>query len=462
MEKKPMELEWAPSKLAVTVDGVLDAKECAALTEAANAAGWKPSPMAPMQSGLRSRVDDPATAAMIFERLKPYVPAIHERRRVIGLTPTLRFVKYGPGCEVLPHPDTAGGDAHTRVLRPNSSWFTCLLYLNEGYEGCETHLVPPPPRSEFSRGVLVEPRAGRALIFDHTVVHGCPPLRCGEKLVCRVDVAYEERDFETGVKLKNPNADSTLRRPSARAKSIFAKLLKKPRSFDGKVAIVTGASSGIGLALCEALSSKMIVLGVARSRVEDKERIKYMQADVTDPTIVDRACELGQPMVLINNAGAGDSKATVLDGDQAACEELFQCNTLAPLALTRKFLTTLIQQKASHGHVVNVSSMSAHRLDAPNLGVYAATKAALRTLTEATRLELQQRDLPYRVSMVSPGLVETSFLKNMGYSQAQSDLAFGVARALQPKDVVDAVLYLLDTPDHVQVHDILIRAHNGH
>ena len=86
--------EWTldASKLAFTVDDVLDAKECSELVKMADASGWKPSPMAPLQTGLRARFDDDAWARTVFERLRPFCPPVHKRRRLVGVTPTFRFV----------------------------------------------------------------------------------------------------------------------------------------------------------------------------------------------------------------------------------------------------------------------------------------------------------------------------------------------------------------------------------
>ena len=75
-------------KLAFTVDDVCSASECAELLEQAEEAGWKASPMAPLQLGHRARVDDVAWAEKLFERLRPYCPPVHMRRRVSALTPT--------------------------------------------------------------------------------------------------------------------------------------------------------------------------------------------------------------------------------------------------------------------------------------------------------------------------------------------------------------------------------------
>ncbi len=138
-----LRIPWAPSRLVFTVDGILSRSECAALVARAEAAGFSPSPMRPLQMGLRSRFDDSPLAARLFERLRPYLPPVWRRCELHALTPTFRFIRYAPGDGVAPHPDTSGGDRHTPVAEPNFSFFTCLINLNDGYEGCETHMLPP-------------------------------------------------------------------------------------------------------------------------------------------------------------------------------------------------------------------------------------------------------------------------------------------------------------------------------
>ncbi|KAK7239948.1 ribosomal protein L22 [Aureococcus anophagefferens] len=306
-------------------------EECGALVSRAAAVGWKPSPMAPLQMGHRSRFDDAELASTIFERLRPYCPAVHLRRRLLGLTPTFRFIKYAVGASVSPHPDTSGGDKHTPVGDPNCSLFTCLLYLNDGYEGCETCLLPSPgsapppadaaddgwPRVCEARGVAVPPRAGRVLVFEHDILHACPPLRAGEKLVVRVDLCYEDVDLD-GKRLPHPFRDSTLapppgaRVPSAGGKKAFAKLLggrKKESVADrirkqleadaaakrrrdafprpafsreglaGRAAVVTGASAGIGAALAEALAvdlGMVVTMAPAKPKTSKKKQAKFV------------------------------------------------------------------------------------------------------------------------------------------------------------------------------------------
>jgi hypothetical protein len=220
---------WDESKLAFTVDGVLTAGECETLIKRAEATGFTPSPMAPLQKGFRSRFDDTVTSRNIFERLQGFLPPVWRRCELTGLTPTFRFIRYAPGDEVLPHPDTSGGDRHTPVADPSCSYFTCLLNLIDGYAGCETHLLPDWanqrldlwPATCGSDGVPVVPGAGRALVFEHDVVHGCPPLVCGVKYQLRLDVCYAPRDLD-GRRVANPFRDPALprdaeQRPPARA-----------------------------------------------------------------------------------------------------------------------------------------------------------------------------------------------------------------------------------------------------
>ncbi|KAH8084522.1 hypothetical protein JL720_8023 [Aureococcus anophagefferens] len=493
-------------KLAFTVDGVMSPEECGALVSRAAAVGWKPSPMAPLQMGHRSRFDDAELASTIFERLRPYCPAVHLRRRLLGLTPTFRFIKYAVGASVSPHPDTSGGDKHTPVGDPNCSLFTCLLYLNDGYEGCETCLLPSPgsapppadaaddgwPRVCEARGVAVPPRAGRVLVFEHDILHACPPLRAGEKLVVRVDLCYEDVDLD-GKRLPHPFRDSTLapppgaRVPSAGGKKAFAKLLggrKKESVADrirkqleadaaakrrrdafprpafsreglaGRAAVVTGASAGIGAALAEALALE-VAAALAAAATRPVVGDVCDAATVAEALRVAAACDGGRPpRLLVNNAGLADG--ATLRGDDDAIAATFGVNALAPATWTRAYLAALEAAEAPAGHVLHVSSMSAHRPpSAADLGVYAASKVALKALADAARAELRAAKRPYRVSCLSPGLVETDFYVAKAGPHA-AGLVYAAADTLAARDVVDAALFLLTAPPHVEVADLLI------
>ena len=104
------------------------------------------------------------------------------------------------------------------------------------------------------------------------------------------------------------------------------------------------------------------------------------------------------------------------------------------------------------GHVVHVASMAAHRVP-PGSGVYAASKFAVRALTEALRQELRARQSPIRVTQVSPGYVETEFAQVF----SGDDSVYRRLKALEPGDVARAVLWAVSQPAHVEVHDVLVR-----
>ena len=100
--------------------------------------------------------------------------------------------------------------------------------------------------------------------------------------------------------------------------------------------------------------------------------------------------------------------------------------------------------------------MSAHRPPtAVDLGVYAASKVALKALTDATRAELRTAGLPHRVSLLSPGLVETDFYVAKA-GEHKASMVYAAAETLAVRDVVDAALFLLTTPPHVEVADVLL------
>ncbi len=235
-----------------------------------------------------------------------------------------------------------------------------------------------------------------------------------------------------------------------------------------KVALVTGASSGIGRAVAQALSQGgMRVVGCARSidklhALRDElgpESFLPIKVDLRDEgSILSMFDQIrsawGGVDVLINNAGLGH-KTALMDGDTEQWREMLDVNVLALCVCTREAITDM-QKRGDEGHVIHISSMSAHRV--PNgSGVYSATKFAVRSLTEGLRMELRAAKSAIRVGSVSPGFVETGFAEHYTGSADQAREIYSRFKVLQSKDVADAVVYLLDCPAHMQIHDILIR-----
>jgi 17beta-estradiol 17-dehydrogenase / 3beta-hydroxysteroid 3-dehydrogenase len=116
-----------------------------------------------------------------------------------------------------------------------------------------------------------------------------------------------------------------------------------------------------------------------------------------------------------------------------------------------------MERRGVAGHVVHVSSMAGHRIPGPDSGMYAATKFAVRALTEALRQELRARKSPIRVTSVSPGHVFTEFadvFTGRPGAQAEVNERFKI---LEPDDVAEAIVWVVTRPPHVEVHDLLVR-----
>ncbi|MGF1536857.1 MAG: SDR family NAD(P)-dependent oxidoreductase [Elainellaceae cyanobacterium] len=230
--------------------------------------------------------------------------------------------------------------------------------------------------------------------------------------------------------------------------------------------LITGASSGIGEAIARRLAQEGYRVVAAARRLE---RLKALAADFPAGTIIPEIVDLRQEAeilalfnrirdsgnrvdVLVNNAGLGH-RAPLLSGDTEGWREMLEVNVLALTICTREAVKQM--QAGDRGHVINISSMAGHRV-LPGSTFYAATKFAVRALTEGLRQELRKANSNIRVSAVSPGLVETEFAVQMdGEEKAQE--TYGRFPVLQPEDIANAVWYLVSQPDYVQVHDVMVR-----
>ena len=238
-----------------------------------------------------------------------------------------------------------------------------------------------------------------------------------------------------------------------------------------KIALVTGASAGIGAAVSVALAkADYQVIGVAR-RLDKIRRLNEQLNDAA--TRIDARCvdirreadieslfayirdEYGTLDVLVNNAGLGRD-ASLLDGATDAWRHMFELNVIALSVCTREAVK-LMEHGQRAGHVVHISSMSGHRVPTGSGGMYSATKHAVRALAEALRRELRAKQSPIRISSISPGFVETEFAEVMSGSREVARDVYSRFECLQPKDIAASVLYLLSQPQHVQIHDILMR-----
>ncbi|MEM7771178.1 MAG: SDR family NAD(P)-dependent oxidoreductase [Cyanobacteria bacterium P01_E01_bin.6] len=250
--------------------------------------------------------------------------------------------------------------------------------------------------------------------------------------------------------------------------------MNKTESFnhqgDGKVALVTGASSGIGRAIAQRLALEGYRVAICARRMERLTTLATEMA-TQGATLTAYAADLrhepdilqlfdsirtvwGGVDVLINNAGLGH-KESLMTGNTEAWREMLEVNVLALCLCTREAIHDM-QIKGGQGHIVHISSMSAHRVPMGS-GMYSATKFAVRSLTEGLRQELREAGSHIRVSSISPGFVETEFAEKYTKSAETAQAIYSQFPVLQPNDVAESVWYALSQPSHVQVHDILVR-----
>ncbi|MEH2047892.1 SDR family NAD(P)-dependent oxidoreductase [Nostoc sp.] len=238
---------------------------------------------------------------------------------------------------------------------------------------------------------------------------------------------------------------------------------------DAKVAIITGASSGIGAATAIALAEEGAHVAIAARRIERLNEIAQkieavggkalpIVTDVSDETQVNSLVQkvnttLGRIDILVNNAGVG-GLGTIEDGDSAEWRRQFDLNVLGLLYATHAVLPIFKAQGV--GHVVNLSSV-AGRITRAGMGVYSATKWGVNAISEALRQEVHKDNI--RVTIIEPGLVATEFIDNITDPAAKQALEarFKAVTPLQPEDIARAIVYAVTQPPHVNVNEILIR-----
>jgi 3-hydroxy acid dehydrogenase / malonic semialdehyde reductase len=225
----------------------------------------------------------------------------------------------------------------------------------------------------------------------------------------------------------------------------------------GKTAIVTGASSGIGAATARALRREGVRVAVGARRADRLEGDLALELDVTDrascEAFVDRAVsELGGLDVLVNAAGLAlgrDPFDASTDEDE---QVVLHTNVDGLIRMTRLCLPHL----RDGGHIVNMGSI-AGRQAYENAALYVTSKFAVRGFTYALREDLLGR--PIRITTVDPGLVETDFslVRFRGDADKARAVYTGV-EAMTPDDVAECILFALTRPPHVNVDELVVKA----
>ena len=241
------------------------------------------------------------------------------------------------------------------------------------------------------------------------------------------------------------------------------------KELDGRVALVTGASSGIGEATAEALAAAGAKVVVAARRIDRLQQVverigkaggeaAVIEADVTQPRtaeamIADTQKRFGKLDILVNNAGV-----MLLAPIEAASPEdwrrMIDVNLLGLMYATHAAIP--VMKPRGGGHIVNISSV-AGRVAFPDSAVYSATKFGVGAFSESLRREVFRHRI--RVTVIEPGFVETELREHIpdAATRERIDHWAESMRQLTARDVAAAILYAVTQPDHVNVAEILIR-----
>ncbi|XP_036005592.1 dehydrogenase/reductase SDR family member 11 [Fundulus heteroclitus] len=244
----------------------------------------------------------------------------------------------------------------------------------------------------------------------------------------------------------------------------------------GRVALVTGASVGIGATIAkELVRSGMRVVGCARN----VDKIKALAAECKSAgysgVLIPFKCDLTnveeiQSMfaaikaehkgvdVCINNAGLANPEP-LLSGKTSGWKTMLDVNVMALSICTREAYQSMKERNIDDGHIINLNSICGHIvINSGDIHFYTATKYAVSALTEGLRQELREAKTHIRATCISPGIVETEFAYRFhSETPDKAKEAYSHIKALEAIDVANAVVYVLSAPPHVQVGDIVLR-----
>ncbi|HDM4221773.1 TPA: SDR family oxidoreductase [Staphylococcus aureus] len=223
-----------------------------------------------------------------------------------------------------------------------------------------------------------------------------------------------------------------------------------------KVAVVTGAGSGIGEAIATLLheeGAKVVLAGRNKEKLQNvanqlsQDSVKEVPTDVTNKEEVDELIKIAQQTfggldIVINSAGQMlSSKITDYQVDE--WDSMIDVNIKGTLYTAQAALPTMLEQ--SSGHLINIASISGFEVTKSST-IYSATKAAVHTITQGLEKELAKTGV--KVTSISPGMVDTAI--TAAYNPTDR-------KKLEPQDIAEAVLYALTQPKHVNVNEITVR-----
>ncbi len=228
---------------------------------------------------------------------------------------------------------------------------------------------------------------------------------------------------------------------------------------NGKTAVVTGASSGIGRAAARLLAAAGVRVAGGARRVDRLETDVALELDVTDPTSAERFVreaveQLGGIDILFNNAGLALGRYLFDESSEEDESAVFNTNVNGLVRMTRLCLPHV----RDGGHIVNMGSIAGRQAYEKGAS-YVASKFAVRGFTYALREDLLGR--PIRLTTVDAGLVETEF--SIVRFKGDTEQASAVYKGVDPlvaEDIADCVMWALTRPWHVNIDEIVVKARN--
>jgi NADP-dependent 3-hydroxy acid dehydrogenase YdfG len=227
-----------------------------------------------------------------------------------------------------------------------------------------------------------------------------------------------------------------------------------------RIAVVTGASSGIGAATAVGLAQAGYQVVVGARRLDRLREVAQpigataLPLDVTDPASVAAFCEhVPQCSVLVNNAGGALGLTPVAEADEEQWRWMYDVNVLGTMRMTKALLPAL--ERGAPSHIVNVGSIAGLEVYDGGAG-YTAAKHALKAVSETLRLELLGR--PIRITEVDPGMVETEFsVVRFGGDEERAAQLYAGLTPLTAADVADVIVYAVTRPAHVNIDQVVLK-----
>ena len=236
-----------------------------------------------------------------------------------------------------------------------------------------------------------------------------------------------------------------------------------------RIALITGATSGIGKATAEAFADSgidLIICGRRQERLDEvsktlseKVKVTTLLFDVRDKggvlaMIGSLPDEWKNIDILVNNAGNAHGMGSLAEGETDDWDAMIDGNVKGLLYVSKAIIPLMLEQ--GKGHIVNISSIAGKQTYA-NGAVYCASKAAVEVLSEGMRLELTQHGI--KITNVAPGAVETEFsLVRFKGDEDRAEKVYKGFEPLQAEDIADAILYAVNAPGRVTIADITILA----